>query len=231
MATCSSEQSDMCENLVDIDSNSQIVTDNEKKRVKKKRDAGVLYLSTIPPFMTVKKIREIFSRYGDVDRVFLQPEKKGSLKKPSKHFTEGWVEFKDKRVAKNVAALLNNKLIGGKRRSRFHDCIWSIKYLHRFKWVHLNERLAYEKASFDQRMRTEIAQAKRETNFYINAVEKNDVLQKLKKKNLLRPIEPFDITQRPTDEEVRNKKKRDEKSTVVKGVDKELLKAVFSGES
>lgn len=156
---------------------------------------------------------------------------KGSLKKPSKHFTEGWVEFKDKRVAKNVAALLNNKLIGGKRRSRFHDCIWSIKYLHRFKWVHLNERLAYEKASFDQRMRTEIAQAKRETNFYINAVEKNDVLQKLKKKNLLRPIEPFDITQRPTDEEVRNKKKRDEKSTVVKGVDKELLKAVFSGES
>lgn len=43
------------------------------KIVKKKtRKRGIIYLSTIPPFMNVAKIREIFSQYGDVARIYLQ---------------------------------------------------------------------------------------------------------------------------------------------------------------
>ena len=57
-----------------------------------------------------------------------------------------------------------------------------MKYLHRFKWAHLNERLAYEKAVHAQRMRTEISQAKREANFYIQNAEKNERQKKMKKK-------------------------------------------------
>lgn len=156
----------------------------DKARKKEKR--GIIFLSTIPKFMNVTKVREIFGEFGEVDRVFLQPEEQKhgpkKKKKPSKHFTEGWVEFKKKKVAKQVAAHLNNKQIGGRKRSKFYDFIWNIKYLPRFKWVHLSERLAYERAVRKQRMTTEIAQAKRVANFFSQNVEFNDYLSKRKVK-------------------------------------------------
>ena len=63
---------------------------------------------------------------------------KGNKKK---NFTEGWVEFHDKRVAKTVALMLNNTPIGGKKRSYYHDDLWNIKYLSKFRWTHLTERI------------------------------------------------------------------------------------------
>jgi ESF2/ABP1 family protein len=50
-----------------------------------------------------------------------------------KNFTEGWVEFEDKAVAKSVAAMLNNQPIGGKHRSAYHFDLWCLKYLPKFK--------------------------------------------------------------------------------------------------
>lgn len=52
----------------------------------------------------------------------------------------------------------------------------------RFKWVHLNERLAYERAVHQQRLRSEIAQAKREANFISHNVEKSEKLGRRKEK-------------------------------------------------
>ena len=40
----------------------------------KKNVAGIIYLSTIPPGMNVKAIREYFSQFGEINRTFLQPE-------------------------------------------------------------------------------------------------------------------------------------------------------------
>lgn len=51
--------------------------------------------------------------------------------KPAKHFTEGWIEFLSKRIAKDVAAKLNNTMIGGRKKSRYYDYIWNLKYLPR----------------------------------------------------------------------------------------------------
>lgn len=160
------------------------------------------------------------------------PDKATGSKK-GRLFTEGWVEYQDKRVAKRVALSLNNCLIGGKRHSQWHDQIWNIKYLHRFKWTHLNERLAYEKAVHQQRLRTEIAQVKRETNFHIQNMEKS---QRLKKKSLKaqkgtvkneqtvavkssveKPEEstlrkPFEIRQRQTEEEILSQKRKAQES-------------------
>ena len=82
-------------------------------------------------------------------------------------FTEGWVEFMNKKMAKNVAQSLNNTQVGGKKKQHWYWDLWNIKYLPKFKWGHLNERLAYEKAVHQQRLRTEIAKVKRESNFYI----------------------------------------------------------------
>ena len=48
-----------------------------------------------------------------------------------------------------------------------------INSFFRFKWTNLSERLAYEKAVHQQRMRTEISQAKRETDFFRANVERS----------------------------------------------------------
>ena len=42
----------------------------------KETNPGVVYMSRLPPFMKPAKIRNIFSQYGEVGRLFLQPEGK-----------------------------------------------------------------------------------------------------------------------------------------------------------
>merc|ERR1712226_1020691 len=86
-------------------------------------------------------------------------------------FSEGWVEFLSKKVARTSAERLNCQPVGGKRKSKAHDQTWNIKYLPRFKWVHLSERLAYEAAIRQQRLRTEISQVKREAEHFKSSVE------------------------------------------------------------
>ena len=73
-------------------------------------------------------------------------------------------------------------LFSGKKRYAWSEEIWNIKYLNRFKWVHLHERILYERAVHKQRMRTEISQAKRETNFYIENAERSERFRRKQKK-------------------------------------------------
>ncbi len=63
----------------------------------------------------------------------------GGNKKGS--FTEAWVEFEKKKVAKRVAAFLNNTRIGGKKSDFFASDLWNIKYLHKFKWTDLTQAI------------------------------------------------------------------------------------------
>lgn len=39
----------------------------------KKRKKGIIYLSSIPKYMNVTKVRELLGEFGKVERVFLQP--------------------------------------------------------------------------------------------------------------------------------------------------------------
>ena len=160
----------------------------DKRIITEPEKCGVIYLSRIPPGMNVSMIREYFAHYGDIGRVYLEPEKPfgGKRKRKEKHrkrvvFKEGWVEFLRKKKAKQVAENLNNQMVGGKRHSPWYDFLWNIKYLHRFKWANLSERLAYETAARHQRLRAEVDQAKRQTNFYKDAVEKKNMLDRIEK--------------------------------------------------
>lgn len=150
---------------------------------------GIVYLSRIPPSMNPLKIKNLLSQFGEVDRTFLQPEEDAVRKRRKRHggnnrkqFTEGWVEFKDRRIAKNVARSLNNTPIGGKKRYYYHDDIWNVKYLPKFLWTHIKEKLAYEKAARDQRMRAEISQAKKEASFYLENVGKGKAIAAMTEK-------------------------------------------------
>jgi ESF2/ABP1 family protein len=109
---------------------------------------GVVYLSRIPPFMKPQKVRDLLARFGEVGRVFLAPEdpkahakrvRFGGNKK--RNFTEGWVEFKDKKDATICAETLNTQIVGGKKRSYYYDDVWNIKYLPKFKWHHLQAQI------------------------------------------------------------------------------------------
>ncbi|KPJ12164.1 Pre-rRNA-processing protein esf2 [Papilio machaon] len=215
------------ENGSECDSSAENDGKNTETNIlqKKKKKRGIIYLSTIPPYMNVAKIREIFSQYGEVGRIYLQPSTKPETsvedwlvqtlkyhyhteklrdwkqfrispdkcphqktnfepgekrKRVPNQFTEGWVEFQKKKVAKQVAANLNNAKIGTRKKSRYYDMIWNIKYIPRFKWVHLSERLAYEKAAMKQRLRAEISQAKKEAHFLQNNVEKSKKIKRKK---------------------------------------------------
>lgn len=50
-------------------------TQNEQTQPIRKKKRGIIYLSSIPKYMNVTMAREIFGRYAEVGRVFLQPEK------------------------------------------------------------------------------------------------------------------------------------------------------------
>lgn len=127
---------------------------------------GVVYISRIPPGMQPAKVRHLMSMYGEIGRVYLQPEgtfssfvlstflalsihvdaKRAYLRRKytstkKMHFTEGWVEFKDKKVARSVAEMLNAQPIGGKKGTRWRDDVWTMKYLPKFKWSMLTEQI------------------------------------------------------------------------------------------
>lgn len=199
----------------------------------KKVVPGIIYLGHIPPRLRPKHLRNLLSVYGEIGRIFLQPED-GMIRKRKKKsglrrcdFTEGWVEFRDKRVAKRVAASLHNTPMGTKKRQRFASDLWCIKYLHRFHWTHLSERLAYEQTVLQQRLRTEVTQAKKETNFYLNNVDKGEKMERQRKKRQrdgqLEEERTWDFTQRQTEEEIQNRKKKKKDSFSQKQEDKSRL--------
>ena len=125
-------------------------------------------------------------------------------------------------------------------------------FSNRFKWAHLNERLAYEKAVHKQRLRTEIAQVKRVANFHIQNAErsqKQKAIEDRKRRQGKEPVEEegagdYEITQRDTEEEtVAKKRKLDSVEETGKpgkrkkeGLNKKsffartsLIKSIFSG--
>lgn len=189
---------------------------------KAQQQAGIIYISRIPPGMRPAKVKHLMSGYGKVGRVFLQQEgaywlsphlptdnilrctdpKRAYLRKKHTatkkvHYTEGWVEFESKHVARSVAEMLNAQPIGGKKGTRWRDDIWTMKYLPKFKWNMLTEQvgeltsiervdgnvlkfyLAQEAAAHTARMRVELSQSRAEQRDYLKNVELARVLDKV----------------------------------------------------
>ncbi|KAJ9152829.1 hypothetical protein P3X46_026348 [Hevea brasiliensis] len=187
----------------DPKSNVEMVNRLQKKKKKNKEQLlkeaakadkrGVCYLSRIPPHMDHVKLRHILSQYREIQRIYLAPEDptaRVNLKRAGgfrgQEFSEGWVEFTNKSIAKRVANMLNGEQIGGRKRSQFYYDLWNIKYLSKFKWDDLTEEIAYKSAMREQKLALEISAAKRERDFYLNKVDQSRALssieERLKKK-------------------------------------------------
>ncbi|RHZ53040.1 hypothetical protein Glove_452g6 [Diversispora epigaea] len=193
-----------------------LTSEKLKKFEKEQNKTGLVYLSRIPPFMKPSKIKHLLSRYGEIGRAYLVPEDHKIRERRAKYrgdrrqnYTEGWIEFLDKKVAKNVASTLNTQPIGGKKRSYYYDDLWNIKYLPKFKWNHLTEQIAYENAMRTKRLQAEISQGHRENKEYIKKVEKAKMLQNIENKKQRKTTENDDA-QDSTFVEDKGKRKRNE---------------------
>lgn len=155
--------------------------------------SGVIYMSRIPPHMQPHKVRILLEKYGEIGRIYLAREDESSRRKRIKmggtrrrQFTEGWIEFKDKQVAKTVAATLNAQPMGGPKSSFYHEDLWNLKYLPRFKWINLKEQIAYERISRQKKMQMEMDQAKREIGSYLENVDKAKMIDAIEAKKRAR---------------------------------------------
>ncbi|GLT33179.1 hypothetical protein SLA2020_077880 [Shorea laevis] len=183
----SEEEDEQGEQKQGIDGKKKDGKKNKKKErlLKKAAEAdnrGVCYLSRIPPHMDHVKLRQMLSQYGEILRIYLTPSGRAPQvngKRPSsgrsqeQEFSEGWVEFARKGIAKRVANMLNGEQIGGRKRSSFYYDLWNIKYLSKFKWDDLTEEIAYKSAIREQKLALEISAAKRERDFYLNKVDQS----------------------------------------------------------
>lgn len=185
-----------------MEQNERIESPKTRKTKRSRRDLddagdtvkrGVCYLSRIPPHMDPSNLRQLLSRFGEIQRIYLAPQDPTALVQRKqtggfrgKEFSEGWVEFTKRSVAKRVANMLNGEQIGGRKRSSFYYDLWNIKYLSKFKWDDLTSEIAEKNRTHEQKLALEISAAKRERDFYLSKVDQsralNSMRERMKKK-------------------------------------------------
>lgn len=192
----------------------------------KKDKSGVIYLSRVPPFMKPTVLRSLLTPYGAVGKIFLTPEPAASRTQRlrgggtrRKLFLDGWVEFIHKRDAKFVADNLNAQTMGGKKRGRWHDEVWNIKYLSGIKWNHLVETIQNENAERAARLRVEISRGKSENKAFLENLEMGKMISGIeaKKKEKEDRVEE-DAGEKATDKVVEKKVKKPRREFVQHGV-------------
>lgn len=211
----------------------------------KKDKSGVIYLSRVPPFMKPAVLRSLLTPYGPIGRIFLTPEtavqrqqrlKSGGTRR--KLFLDGWVEFLHKKDAKFVAESLNAQTMGGKKRSRWHDEVWNIKYLSGVKWSYLVEEIQNQNAERADRLRREIAKDKVENQRFLDNLEKGKMISGIetKRKQQGKPVEgeaeeQAEAASKPARRERKSKFEQREIKTKFekKGEPVERLQTVLSG--
>lgn len=128
------------------------VSSKAAQKVKRQAErSGIVYMSRVPPHLKPLKLRQLLEGYAQLGRIYMAPKERapGARGGPrqGKQFSEAWIEFEDKKLGRAVAEMLNGNAIGGKARSRYHDDLWTLKYLPKFKWDHLTEEVG-AKAAF-----------------------------------------------------------------------------------
>ena len=99
-----------------------------------------------------------------------------------KRYIEGWVEFANKKVAKQCGEELNNTPISNRKRDKNYGEIWNVRYLRKFMWSHLTEKVAYERRVREQKLRVEMMQAKRENSAYAKLVEAGEAFDHIRER-------------------------------------------------
>ncbi|EGG17903.1 RNA-binding region RNP-1 domain-containing protein [Cavenderia fasciculata] len=161
----------------------QMTTEKMVEVQKKNENKGIVYVSTIPAGMTANKLKQLLMKEGMVSRMHLVKADVERKHRRNNMFKEGWIEFNDKRRARHIATVLNNCPMGGKNRDKHRDCLWNLRYLPKFKWHHLMDRLVQKKLERDQRLLHDMAAMRKENAKFLEQVQYSKyAMPKLEKK-------------------------------------------------
>lgn len=154
---------------------------------KKKKIPGVIYLSSLPPYLRPSALRNILSQRGfePITRLFLTPasKAKSTSKKNSRQlYTEGWIEFASKKTAHRCAEALNACPVGGKKGGFYHDDVWNMKYLKGMRWAELMSGVREERREEEGRRDEERRTIARETKGFLEGVEEGKRQDGMKRK-------------------------------------------------
>ena len=133
-------------------------TQHRSKKRRKQLTPGVIYLSSLPPYLRPSALRNLISARGftPITRLFLTPASKTSSRDKPKNtsrqlYTEGWIEFPSKHTAKECVAALNAQPVGGKKGGYYRDDLWNMRYLRGLSWEELMEGVRGERREKEAR--------------------------------------------------------------------------------
>ncbi|XP_029653955.1 pre-rRNA-processing protein esf2-like [Octopus sinensis] len=134
--------------------------------------------------------------------ILIRTQPGNNHKKKRREYDEGWVEFMDKTVAKQVVKEINNTPVRAKKKYKCGD-LWAMRYLPKFKWTYLTEQMAHQSAKREDIMRMDISKVKREASDFFDNVGMSKILRNLQKSDSLRfPPIKRDFPQRKTEDEI-----------------------------
>lgn len=136
---------------------------------KKMKNKGIVYISRVPPGMKSSQLKSILSNFCTVERIWCTGNDIKKSKKQRRGPSEAWVEISSEKKAKKIAKLLNRTPIGV---GRYKEDLWTIKFLPGVKWHHLTIQHLHKQKMREQRLKKNIADAKKKTNFFLQQREK-----------------------------------------------------------
>ena len=170
-------------------SRARALSPKTRDKEKKKKTPGVVYLSSLPPYLRPSALRNLLSQRGfePITRLFLTPASKAksiSKKNSRQLYTEGWIEFASKKTARRCAESLNASPVGGKKGGFYHDDVWNMKYLKGMGWGELMAGVREEKREEEGRRDEERRTIARETKGFLEGVEEGKRMDGMKRKRL-----------------------------------------------
>ncbi|KAJ9613193.1 RNA-binding ATPase activator esf2 [Cladophialophora chaetospira] len=162
----------------------------KSKSSKKELTPGVIYLSSLPPYLKPSALRNILEHrnFSPIKRIFLSPASKSNKshantgKNSRQLYTEGWIEFASKKTAKRCAETLNASTVGGKKGGYYRDDVWNMKYLRGMRWEELMVGVREEKREMEGRRDEERRVIAREAKSFIEGVEEGRRREGMKRK-------------------------------------------------
>ncbi len=110
--------------------------------------------------------------------------------------------------------------------------LWNLKYLSKFRWSHLTEKVAYERRVREQKLRVEMMQARRENAAYVEMVETGKKLDKIEERKRKRGDGSGLVKSGVEDGKGKEKKQRNNKrllTPMTDGFDKSAKLALLGG--